>query len=85
MELIYWSVYSYSRREEGGVKRRACGKSLFMLASYKFHFIRVHDDLVYDPSDDKSIVFANPSWLERDIIKVLMLENYIKHFSNLLS
>ena len=27
------------------------------LESYKFHFIRVHDNLVQDPSNDESILF----------------------------
>ena len=28
-----------------------------ILASYKFHFIRVHENVVYDPSNNKSIIY----------------------------
>ncbi len=31
------------------------GKSIVILANYKFHFIRVHDNLVKDPSNNRSI------------------------------
>ena len=30
---------------------------IMILSRYKFHLIRKHDNLVYDPSDKKSIVF----------------------------
>ena len=43
MEIIYWTVCLSSRRE-------------VVLASYKFYFIRVHDNLEQDPSNNKSIV-----------------------------
>ena len=51
MDLIYWLVSLYSMRVGGEVKG-----GLFILASCNFHFIRVHDFLVRDPSNNKSIV-----------------------------
>ena len=53
IDIIYWSVYLPSRisGEEGGVN----------LASYKFHFIRVHHNLVSALSCNKCIMFLQ-SW-----------------------
>ena len=53
MELISFSVRSSSRREGDGVKEWM--GLIVISASYKFHFIRVHDNLVYDPSNYKFI------------------------------
>ena len=44
MELIYWSVRSSNRRGGDGVNRVDGG--IVILAYYKFHFIREHDNLV---------------------------------------
>ena len=40
MDIIYWSARSSSRRGVDGVKGVDGG--IVILASYKFHFIRVH-------------------------------------------
>ena len=54
MDVIHWPV-----RISTGM---GCGKGvnsgIVILASYKFRFISVHDNLVYDPSNIKSIVTA---------------------------
>ena len=52
MDINYWSVSSSSKRGGDGIKEVGV---VVILASYKSHFIRVHDHLVYDPSNDKSI------------------------------
>ena len=41
---------------EGGEWGNGRGWGTVILASYKFSFIRVHDNLVKDPSNNKSIV-----------------------------
>ena len=56
MDLIYWSVRSSSRREGNGVK--SLYEGIVILASYEFHFIRVYDYLVLDPSNNKSIMLV---------------------------
>ena len=45
---------------------------IIILASYKFHFIRVHDNLVYDPCNKKSISVDNKAYLNviHDIVWV---------------
>ena len=54
MDVTHWPV-----RLSSGM---GCGKGVYggivILASYKFRFISVHDNLVYDPSNIKSIVTA---------------------------
>ena len=52
MDIIYLSVRLSSRR--GGVNRVDGGKG-----SHEFHFSRVRDNLVYDPCNNKSIIFAD--------------------------
>ena len=47
--IIYYSVCSSSIHPIGG------DGGIIISASYKFHFIRVHDNLVSDPSNNKSI------------------------------
>ena len=44
IDIIYWSIPSSNRRKVDKVKGVDGG--IFILASYKFHFIRVHDNLV---------------------------------------
>ena len=44
IEFIYWSVRSSSRKEGDRVKGVEGG--IIILAHYKFHFIRVHDNMV---------------------------------------
>ena len=51
--VIYWSVCLSRRR--GGDAVKGWRKGMFILVSYKFHFIREHDNLVYDPNNNKSI------------------------------
>ena len=46
MYITYWSVGSFSFR----------GGDIVILASCKFHSIRVHDNLVFNPINNKSIV-----------------------------
>ena len=50
MEIAYWSVRLSSMRKGDGVNK------LFILASYMFDFIRVHDNLVYDPNNNNPFV-----------------------------
>ena len=51
MELIYWSIRLSSRREGNGVSVWI----IVILASYKFHLIRVHENLVQHPINNISI------------------------------
>ena len=51
--IPYWLVRSSSRR--GGVVERGWSGEIVTLASYKFYFLRVHDNRVKNPSDNKSI------------------------------
>ena len=44
MEITFWSVRSSSTRGGYGVKVEV--GEIIILASYKFHFIRVHNKLV---------------------------------------
>ena len=44
MDILYWSVQASSRRGGDGIKVVDVG--IVILASYMFHFIRVHDNLV---------------------------------------
>ena len=41
MDITYWSIRLSSRNEANGVD-----KGIVILSSYKFYFIRVHDNLV---------------------------------------
>ena len=45
------------------------GWGIVILASYKIHFIRVHDILVWDPGHNKSILIKN---IPNDIILTLI-------------
>ena len=54
MKITYWSVRTSSRRGGDGVKW-VKGAGIVFLASYNFHFTKVHDDLVYDPSTNNKI------------------------------
>ena len=44
---IYWSGHLFSRREGDG--------EIVILTHYRVHFIIEHENLVYDPSNNKSI------------------------------
>ena len=46
MDLIYWPVRLFSKREEDGVK----GVDGVNIDSLEYHFIRVHENLVQHPS-----------------------------------
>ena len=52
MKLVYWSVSLSSRRGRDGVKELKVG--FVVLAQYKFHFIREHENLVQDTSKNVS-------------------------------
>ena len=41
--------------EKGMFVKDVDGEGIVIIASYKIHFIRVHDNLVLDPSNNKSI------------------------------
>ena len=58
MDINLWSVILYSSRGGDGVMEWMM--EIDILASYKFHFFRVHNDLVKDPSGNKSIILQNP-------------------------
>ena len=53
--VIYWSVLLSSRRGEDRVKK-GIGESVIS-THYKVHFIMVHENLVQNPSNDKSILY----------------------------
>ena len=53
MELIHWSVRLTSRRGEDGVK--GMDGCIVILASCKYHFIRLHENMVQHPSNNISI------------------------------
>ena len=55
MNTTFWSVRSSSKM--GGNWVKGVNVGIVNLESYKFHFIRVHDNLVQDPSNDESILF----------------------------
>ena len=55
MDLIYWSVHSYSRRGGENVEVVDRGYQYF-LASCEYYFVRVHENLVQHPSNNISIV-----------------------------
>ncbi len=55
MGLIYWSVCSFSKR--GGDEVKRMDRGIVIITSNMFHFIRVHDNLAYDPSNNKSILY----------------------------
>ena len=48
MDIIYWSVRSSNRR---GNKVKGVDGGIFILASCEYHFIRVHENLGQDPSN----------------------------------
>ena len=52
MDLIHWSVRSYSRRGWEGIKGKGC---IVILASCEQHFIGVHENLVQHQSNNISI------------------------------
>ena len=52
MDITYWSVRLSHRMGRDWGKEGEWG--IVILASYKFQFIRVHDNLVKDPSNDES-------------------------------
>ena len=56
MKIVYWS-FLY---QAGGVmvKRGWMGRGIVILARCKFHFIRVHENLVKDPTNNKSIIVS---------------------------
>ena len=54
MYIIFWSVRSSSKRGGDGVKR-VDGVSLFQSAASITLFIRVHENLVQRPRNNKSI------------------------------
>ena len=57
MDIIYLSVCSFIRRGVDVVK--GVDEGIVILAICKFHFIRVYDNLVKDPSINKSIILDN--------------------------
>ena len=48
MDLAYWSLRSFSRREVDGGKRELM-VDILILASCEHHFIRLHGNLVQHP------------------------------------
>ncbi len=57
MDINYWSVRLSSRRGRDGVKKGDWAERVVILASKKFHIIRVNNNLVKDPSNSKSIFY----------------------------
>ena len=55
MDITFWPVRSSSKRGGDGVKGADLEGVVVILASYKFHLIKVHDDLVQDLSNNNSI------------------------------
>ena len=55
MDLIYWSIRSFSRRGWDGIKGVEEGV-VVILNNYKLRFIRVHDNFVQNPSNNNSII-----------------------------
>ncbi len=56
MDIIYWSVRSCSRRRGYGVKRVVGG--IVILVSSEHHFIRVNENMVQHPTNNKSILLG---------------------------
>ena len=58
MDLIYWAVWSSSKL--GGDELKVVDVGYRFLASYKYHFIRAHENLVQHPqhSNTKSIAIT---------------------------
>ena len=52
--VVYWSVSSSRGRGGDGLKRVEGG--IFILAHCKYHFIKEHENLVYDPTN----IISNP-------------------------
>ena len=60
MDLNYWSVRSSSNRRGVGIKGVDWG---YILASWEYYFIRVHENLVHHPSNYISIdLFQVETW-----------------------
>ena len=70
--IPYWLVRSSSRR--GGVVERGWSGEIVTLASYKFYFLRVHDNLVKNPSDNKSIYINHINYMETKFKKFIPLK-----------
>ena len=52
--MLTWTLFTSQFVHPVGGEGR--GYKRWILASYKFYFIRVHDNMDYDPSNNKSIV-----------------------------
>ena len=60
IKVAKWTSYIYQFvRSLGGEGVKGVDEGIVILASYMFHFIRVHDNLVKGPSNNKSIVLDN--------------------------
>ena len=55
IDPIYWSVHSSTRKEADGIKE--LGGGIVILASCEHHFIRVHKNMLQDPSNDEIFYF----------------------------
>ena len=55
IDITSWRILLFSKRGGDGVKRVNGGNRNFK-ASYKFHLVRVHENLMQHPSYNKSII-----------------------------
>ena len=69
LDLIYWPIRLSSRKGEDMLKGVVGG--IVVLYSYKYHLIRVHENLVQHPINNKSIVKTTLKNLKNDNIGCL--------------